>query len=375
MKKYALVAVILLIVATASPAAAVLKDMNFIRDVKVTHTQSGAVVDLSMDLAHDASDIEQWRQGSSREIRFRMPRTWVDPPTRNFRQSDSDMLRLVKVYQLNSSTAVVSLFLSAGIDSDDVRVKTNLADGRIRFIMDAGQSAAAAPLAEEDRIGPPIDLDKVFGEAKMEKPEKGLVDDDSKTADASELKDTLLAGAPNGVIGSGVPNLGLSLVKTVSALAAVIALIFILAAVGKRFLKDSPIFTGAPKGQMVKLLSSTPIDAKKRVAVLDVAGEIIVVGVGENQINMLMKIDDPQTIERIKGSPDNKSLTPNIAADKVKQDGESGNCDNVFHKEFNQRISVLKAAVGTESAYDMPREAGYGALQAIRDKMAGMKKL
>jgi flagellar protein FliO/FliZ len=389
MKKFALITLVILGFATAAYAALPLKQMNYILGAKVSESAKGTIVDIPMELRIEASDIEPWKQGSKREIRFKLPQTWVDPPTRIFRQSENEMIKMVKIYQLNKRTAVVSLILRREIPFDEVKVATNFLDDRLRIIVGLNKAEAMAPeAAVVEAVDPPIDLDKIFGETRLgdaynEKQAENKVNGVHEVVAVASDSSNDPAQSP----GAGAPSLATSLVKTIAALVAVIGLILLLAALAKRYLKDSPIFPGASKGRLVRLVSSTPIDAKSRIAVVDVAGEIIVVGVSDGQINMLTKIRNPHSLERINGRPKGKGNidrsevvggSPDISVD-ADRDGEGSppqsESENVFHKEFNNRITILQNAVGTEPAMETPPDKDYGVLRAIREKMAGMKKL
>ncbi len=394
MRKFVLIALVILGFTTVAYAALPMKQMNFILGAKVFESAKGTIVDIPMKLRRETSDIVPRLQGSTREIRFKLPQTYVDPPMRVFRQSENEMIKMVKIFQLDKRTVVVSLILRRAIPFDEVKVAPSFLDDRLRIIVGLNNTEAMAPEAEvAETIDPPIDLDKIFGETRLEDAYK------EKHAEnkVNGVRD-LVAVASDSSIGQAqsdpvqspeqkAPSLALSLVKTVTALVAVIGLILLLAALAKRYLKDSPIFPGASKGRLIRLVSSTPIDAKNRIAVVDVAGEIIVVGVSDGQLNMLTKIRNPRSLERIGGFPKGKgniersevvdgSPDISVAADR---DGAGSSppseTENVFHKEFNKRITMLQNAVGTDPAMETFPDKDYGVLRAIREKMADMKKL
>ena len=50
----------------------------------------------------------------------------------------------------------------------------------------------------------------------------------------------------------------------------------------------------------VKVLFSSGIGSKKNLAIVDVAGEVLVLGITQTSINLLTKIDDSDAIEELK---------------------------------------------------------------------------
>jgi len=95
-----------------------------------------------------------------------------------------------------------------------------------------------------------------------------------------------------------VPSLGESLVKVGGALAVVLAMVLILAFTAKRYLAGAETALGTKK--QLKVLSSHFIGVKKSVTLVEVAGEILALGVTNENINLLARYDDPEKIERIK---------------------------------------------------------------------------
>lgn len=88
-----------------------------------------------------------------------------------------------------------------------------------------------------------------------------------------------------------------SVVRMVSALGVVLALILGLLAVarstvGRRFL---PV-AGVP---LVKVLGTSPLGSRKHVLVVNVAGEILILGTTATDLVPLGKITDPEQVKRL----------------------------------------------------------------------------
>ena len=84
--------------------------------------------------------------------------------------------------------------------------------------------------------------------------------------------------------------------KTFGMLCIVLAILVVVLFLMKRFfyLKD-----GFGQGQFIKVLSSHHLTPKERIALIDVVGEKIVVGITPESITFLTKIERPEALDRI----------------------------------------------------------------------------
>lgn len=112
-----------------------------------------------------------------------------------------------------------------------------------------------------------------------------------------------LAWAQEGLEKAGAPaspawetDLTLPVVKMIMALGLVLALLLGLYALMRRWL---PGQAGAAGEGGLRLLARLPLGPKQGVAVVEVAGRVLVLGYGEQTIHLLSVIDDPAQIERL----------------------------------------------------------------------------
>ncbi len=94
------------------------------------------------------------------------------------------------------------------------------------------------------------------------------------------------------------PSLGEAFVKIGSALAVVLALILIISFAAKKYLGALEGGFGGKK--QLKVLSSHFIGVKKNVTIIEVGGEVLVLGVTNHNINLLARYSEPEKIEEIK---------------------------------------------------------------------------
>jgi flagellar protein FliO/FliZ len=86
-----------------------------------------------------------------------------------------------------------------------------------------------------------------------------------------------------------------SIIRIFSALAIVMGLIFLFLFILKRILGN---FKGSSK--LIRTITIFPVAPKKYISLLDVAGEIIVIGITSQQISMLCKVEDKDSISMIR---------------------------------------------------------------------------
>jgi flagellar protein FliO/FliZ len=88
----------------------------------------------------------------------------------------------------------------------------------------------------------------------------------------------------------------LALVKMVGGLAAVLALMAILYWLLRRF---APGQIGGGRAGKLKLLGRLGLGPKKGVALVEVAGSVLVLGVGEDGVRLLDKVTDPARVAEL----------------------------------------------------------------------------
>ncbi|MBN2333713.1 MAG: flagellar biosynthetic protein FliO [Deltaproteobacteria bacterium] len=114
---------------------------------------------------------------------------------------------------------------------------------------------------------------------------------------------TLLAGAvlpsvaKEDVVEVSSPNLLSSGLRIFGVLAVLVALILFSYRPIKRLLRKTG---GTADERLVTVLQTVPIGMKRQVMFLDIAGEVLVVGISGDTLSMLTKIDDPEKVEALR---------------------------------------------------------------------------
>jgi len=104
-----------------------------------------------------------------------------------------------------------------------------------------------------------------------------------------------LAGTSEVMFSTDLWGVGL---KTMAMLCIVIAGLLLVLFLMKRFFYQKD---GYNQGQLIKMLSSYHVAPKERIALIDVAGEKLVIGITPENISCLAKIEDSEALEKIQG--------------------------------------------------------------------------
>jgi flagellar protein FliO/FliZ len=94
------------------------------------------------------------------------------------------------------------------------------------------------------------------------------------------------------------PDLWGAGLKAFGMLCIVVAILILVLFIIKRFLY---LKGGSGHGQFIKILSSHYVTPKERIALIDVVGEKIVIGITSDNITFLTKIEKSEALERIEG--------------------------------------------------------------------------
>jgi len=94
------------------------------------------------------------------------------------------------------------------------------------------------------------------------------------------------------------PELFFSLFKIISALAATLGGMIVVAYLFKKIVKKGG---GAINGkELIKILSAKYIGPKNSIILIDVLGNIMVIGVSSSKISLLTEIVDSESLEQLK---------------------------------------------------------------------------
>jgi len=101
------------------------------------------------------------------------------------------------------------------------------------------------------------------------------------------------------------PDIIPTAIKMLTALGVVLGGILVIYYFAKRILKRQ---VGNSKGKMIRVLESSYIGVKKNISLVEIPGAILVLGITNDNISLLSKIENQETIDGYKKDGKEKEL-------------------------------------------------------------------
>ena len=103
------------------------------------------------------------------------------------------------------------------------------------------------------------------------------------------------------------PEILPSLLQMLASLAVVLGGLLLTLWFFKRFVQNR---AGGINNRLIRVLASTAIGLKKNITLVDVPGAILILGVTGDRISLLARIEDPETMRKIRGEIPSKPVIP-----------------------------------------------------------------
>ena len=104
------------------------------------------------------------------------------------------------------------------------------------------------------------------------------------------------------------PDMASTALQMLTALGVVLGGLIIVFYFMKRFLKRD---VGGSKEQLIKVIASQYIGIKKNISLVEIPGSILVVGVSNDNISLLTKIEDKVVLDDLR--QENSRITPSFS--------------------------------------------------------------
>ncbi len=108
-----------------------------------------------------------------------------------------------------------------------------------------------------------------------------------------------------------------SFVKMAAALCAVLALMLGFHWLVKTLRRRSPFLNG--KEDVLRIVASKPLNHKNSLLLVDVLGELFLVGLSGGQMTCMSALSDPAAKERIRALPENSGPVPSLFGQFLKE--------------------------------------------------------
>ena len=103
------------------------------------------------------------------------------------------------------------------------------------------------------------------------------------------------------------PEILPSLLQMLASLAVVLGGLLLTLWFFKRFVQAR---AGSVNNRLIRVLASSTIGLKKTITLVDVPGAILILGVTGDRISLLARIEDPETMRKIRGEIPPKPVLP-----------------------------------------------------------------
>lgn len=104
------------------------------------------------------------------------------------------------------------------------------------------------------------------------------------------------------------PDVASSAFQMLTALGIVLGGLLVVFYLMKRYLKRD---VGGPNGQLIRVIANQYIGVKKNITLVEVPGSILVIGVSNDKISLLTKIEDETILEGLR--PAATGVTPSFS--------------------------------------------------------------
>jgi len=266
----------LLLLSSLSVAEAALKDLTLIRDLKLLSSPD----ELRVVVKTGGMPVELLPLNvlNDRLLQLDIKNSYTEPAKRSY-SIDDPFMEKVELYQLDDTTVRMRMYLLSSFEKGGERLWKN--DGG--FTIALNRNALEA------------DFGGIKSEVKGAAPKSESIEEAFPSIFGREQEEDAagIAGSRSG------DSEGLSpVVRMISALALVLGVFLVGAYLfKKRFLGKGVL----GKGDLIKVLDRSYIDVKKSVSIVDVAGEILVLGISGEGITMLTKLDNEKSLSKLKG--------------------------------------------------------------------------
>lgn len=382
-----------------------LDNMNLLKKVDINSEEDELVTKLYFE-----KDLENFLKPIfyKKSIQIDFPRTYSEP-TKRFLTTGNNKISQIYVSQYNSQKMRIRFILGKGEEEDykgrfHLETEGNLLTVRINLkkedLLDKLLANVASKIEEKNQLKPinkisdetnkkytsdkpTFDKNKKYVEVDKDAVNNGLSEKiklasfnknpqwkndkekGNKPLDSSATKsfNFLNRDKKKQLKSADVASSGFKMIMTLSL---VLGLIFILFFGFKKYVLKNTIFGGS--GRQVKVVSTNYLAPKKNISLVEIAGEILVLGISDQNISLLTKINDPQQIKELKNIQGDEVQSVNSKNDIIEHVAK--NVSSATSNAKNSFSKYLKEFSGTETK----KEASVAAVtKKIRQHMGKVR--
>jgi len=316
-----------LLFASYQPSIAQTANLAMLNDINIATSVDSTKIEIKFDVMPGDEKILY----RDEYVQIEFPETYTDPPKQWLKVED-EIVKNIFVYQFDENTVRVRLFTYGNAVNMRERIGISRENNGVIISYDQEPAVAnkkvtvaakvkakkefkksnAAPVEinlplTAEKVSPPQQSDSITGSEKaaqyvIENNDEPLSEQMPAEAVADLNKPESLPVKQDTEEGVSVlvkdpPGFSGSVIKMVMALGIVLSLLFAVVYLVKKYLGNKIGLAG--QEQKIRVLTSTYLGPKKSIALVEVAGEKIVVGVTATHISMLTKVGKEKGFEEV----------------------------------------------------------------------------
>ncbi len=294
--------------------AASLKEFNYLNDIKAytSETDTRFSVYFKKPIKNYKGPIFY-----EKSVQIDFPNTYIHPAKRKF-QIDDGLVKEVLAYQFSQDVVRVRFVLIHSqydldkkftLDTSErgmvLSLKKDLSDPLVKLLEATSvEPKNAGTQTAKSKVEPGVETTEPLAEKKgdysgsVSLPEALFESLNPAGPNHESGKDDALSNGFDLASEGSVPDLFTTSIRIYGTLFVILAVSLIAFYFAKNY-----FFKGTwalNKEKLINVIVTNPIGAKKAISLVEVAGEILVLGVSNNQISMLTRIEDTETIQKLK---------------------------------------------------------------------------
>lgn len=342
MKKLIYIVSIFILIFWEVPSFAVdLSAYNYLQDTKTVSSEDE--IKIILKFSKPIKKIQE-PQFFEKSIQFTFNKTYIKPAKKTLKTGET-IIPDISIYQYDKNNVRLRLFIGKkDIQFEDILKYEKKGNKLIITVSKKSMDLASNPYDEkssllafdlEEYSSKPVEL---FSE--IEKLDKSKI---VKFSETDESKDNLGIGdnEKEMVLNIAVPALFSTSLRAVTALLMVLSLMLIIFYFVKKYLLKDGSLLGMDK--QIKVLSTSYIAPKKSINLVEIAGEVLVLGVTATNIALLTKIKNKEIVEKIKGNRERPLIKPPFSSFTFNTKKSKKGVGNKISSAFSRQLDMYSA--------------------------------
>lgn len=283
-----------------SPSFAVdLSAYNYLQGMETSSSENE--IKITLNFSKPIKDVRE-PQFFEKSIQFTFDKTYVKPAKKTYSLGE-ELVPDIHIYQYDKKSVRLRLVMGKGDIWDEDRLTYEKKGNQLLISISKSNADLLNEMYDNDLNLPTVVLEEHYdspaelpSEAKYQEDLIPIIYDET---DKNKISLDFNENENNMVSNNAGPTLFSSSLKVVTALMIVLSLMLVTYYFVKKYLLKDGSLLGMDK--QIKILSTSYIGPKKSINLVEVAGEILVLGVTATNINLLTKIENEEIVEKIKG--------------------------------------------------------------------------